>query len=368
MLHTAHFFFRSAALVVVLPLLGCAGQPPRTALEDDSPVTLPPPPAGSPVAIHGQLQVVGTQLVDQAGQPIQLKGVSSMWLGDENGPFAESYSGLQFMRDNWKLSLIRAAMGSTSSPMPVGSATSPLLPKVETVVQNAIKLGVYVLVDWHTEKAVDQQADAIHFFTAMAHKYGAYPNVIWEPYNEPNGYTWGQIKAYHEALVDAIRPLDPDNLIVMGTPNWSQYVDVASEDPVMPLSGTANLLYTLHFYSCTHTQWLRDRGNTAIANGIALFVTEFGATPADGGSGSDNYVCRDEANLWFDWMASNGIGGVAWKLDKCSDSSCILGPAATDSGPWTDDALTTDVNSTQTASNKTQGGGHGLLVVDWIRE
>ena len=53
-----------------------------------------------------------------------------------------------------------------------------------------------MLVDWHTEHAVDQQDQAVAFFTAMAKNYGAYPNVIWEPYNEPARQTWAQIKAY----------------------------------------------------------------------------------------------------------------------------------------------------------------------------
>jgi endoglucanase len=246
--------------------------------------------------------------------------------------------------------------------MPTGNPTA-LKAKVETIVQNAIELGVYVLVDWHTEKAVGQQAAAVAFFTEMAIKYGAYPNVIWEPYNEPNGFTWAQIKPYHEAVVAAIRAVDPDNLIVLGTPNWSQYVDEAALDPVV---GT-NLLYTLHFYSCTHTQSFRSRGDTAIAAGLALFVTEFGATFSDGGlAPNHNYVCEDETNLWFAWMALNNISGVAWKLDQCSDASCILAANAPLNGPWPDNVLSTDAGGAVLGAGIQ--GGHGLFVVNWIRQ
>jgi endoglucanase len=358
----------SAALALaIVSLTGCAGTPPKSAIEDPTPISLPPAPEGSPVAVHGQLQVVDTNLLDQSGQPIQLKGISSMWLGNQALPYAQNYDGLKFMRDSWKLSVVRAAMGTASSSLPVSGAANDVMAMAETLVQNAIKLGVYVLVDWHTEKAVDQKAEATRFFTAMAQKYGAYPNVIWEPYNEPNGYDWSAIKPYHEAVVDAIRAVDPDNIIVMGTPNWSQYVDVAAQDPVAPASGSHNLMYTLHFYACTHTQWLRTRGDTALAKGAPLFITEFGATPADGGQGSNNFVCRGETDLWFDWMATHNISGVAWKLDRCADSSCILNTASV-SGPWTDDLLTTDLNNPPSDSGKTQGGGHGRLVVDWLRQ
>jgi endoglucanase len=349
----------TAACTAVFLTLGCASDP-----QVDLWKTPPDPnaaPEGSPVAIHGQLQVAGTQLLDQAGAPIQLKGVSSTnW---ETIPYGESKPALAYMRDNWKLSVIRAAMGVDTGAVSYLSNPTGAQSKVDEIVQHAIELGVYVLVDWHTEQGVTQQAYAVAFFSAMAAKYGAYPNVIWEPYNEPNGYTWPQIKLYHEAVVAAIRAVDPDNLIVLGTPNWSEYVDVAAADPVI---GT-NLLYTLHFYSCTHNQPFRAKGDIAIAAGLPLFVTEFGATYSDGGlvSNNHNYVCENEANLWFAWMAQNNLSGLAWKLDRCSDASCILANAPLD-GPWPDSVLSTDAGGA--VSGGGIQGGHGLFVVNWIRQ
>ena len=67
-------------------------------------------------------QSVLSQLVDQHGVPFQLKGVSSHWLAWETKRFAESKKALQFMRDNWKLSVIRASMGTEASG---GYLTSP---------------------------------------------------------------------------------------------------------------------------------------------------------------------------------------------------------------------------------------------------
>ncbi len=351
------------ALLMALACLTptCASTPDDTWNPPDPEDTVPPP--GSPVAVHGQLKVVGTQLLDQNDQPVQLKGVSSMWLGLEARAYSTSKKALAYMRDNWKLSVIRVAMGTDPS-----GPHSSLVKKVDTVIRNALALGVYVLVDWHTEKAVEQEKQSVAFFTDMAQKYGQYPNVIWEPYNEPRGYGWDQIKPYHQVVVDAIRAIDPDNLIVLGTPNWSQFVDEAAADPV---SG-ANLLYTLHFYACTHKQWLRTRADTALAAGVALFVTEFGATDADGGFPNADperdhfYVCDEETNLWFDWMAENTISGVAWKLDSCADASCILKSNASADGPWPDDKLTTF------EGGEPQGpgirGAHGLFVVNWLRQ
>jgi endoglucanase len=323
-------------------------------------------PAGSPVDLHGQLKVEGSHIVDKNGQPVQLKGLSSMWLNYESIPFSGSKKALAFMRDKWKLQVIRAAMGTDPTPAP-SSVT-----KVHNIIRNALALGVYVIVDWHTEKAVDQRAAAVAFFSDMAAKYGEYPNVIWETYNEPKGYDWvntsdpsKSIKTYHQAVVDAIREKDPDNIIVLGTPNYSQRVDIAAADPV---AGT-NLAYTVHFYSCTHQAAFRDMADKAMAAGAAIFITEFGATDADGGLPSPRnhyYVCADEATEWFDWMAENKIGGVAWKLDIGADASCILKSGASENGPWPDEDLSTFAGGTDEGPGIT--GGHGLFVVNWLRQ
>jgi endoglucanase len=307
-------------------------------------------PAGSPVAIHGQLKVAGTRMEDQSGDAIQLKGISSYWLNWEGHPDAESFAGLQSMRDNWRISILRAAMGTDVSGGYLEGGQAVMQAKIDAIVTNALALGVYVIVDWHSGDAQKYQSQAITFFTGLARKYGACPNIIYEDFNEPVNVTWAQIKPYHQAVVNAIRVIDPDNLIIMGTPTYSQDVDLAAASPV---TGT-NLLYTLHWYSCSHTQWLRDKGSTAISKGLALYVTEFGATNADGGT--DGKVCQAEANNWFTWMASNGIGGTAWKLARGSDSSNILSSGAPSGGPWTDG----DLSQLPT--------GHGQLIVDWIRE
>ena len=41
------------------------------------------------------------------------------------------------------------------------------------------------------------------------------------------------------------------------------------------------LLYALHFYTCSHTGWLRDLAKAAIDSGIALFVSEWDSTHAE---------------------------------------------------------------------------------------
>jgi endoglucanase len=288
----------------------------------------------TPVDVHGPLHVSGTELHDASDAKLQLKGLSSMWLNWENDGFAENLTGLKWLRNNWQLSVIRAAMGVE----PDGAYLSDpdhARAQLEQVVDNAVAAGVYVIIDWHDHNATDHQAQAIAFFTEEATKYAGVPNVLYEPFNEPLKLAWStQLKPYHEAVVAAIRAVEPNSVIILGTPNWSQDVDVAAQD----LLAGDNLMYTLHFYACDHGQWLINKANSALAKGAPLFVTEWGATKADGGL--DGTVCEVQAQLWHDWMKPHGIGWAAWKFDNCvPDSSCILSVDAPIDGGWTSQYL-----------------------------
>jgi endoglucanase len=251
-----------------------------------------------------------------------------MWLNWESTGYAENLSALTWMRDNWNLTVIRAAMGVE----PAGAYLSDpnrARGQVERIINNAVAAGVYVIVDWHAHEAQNHRAQAVAFFSDLARRYGHLPNVIWEPFNEPLQVSWtGVVKPYHEAVVSAIRGADPDNIVVLGTPTWSQGVDQAAASP---LAGS-NLMYTLHFYSCSHGAWLRDRGTAAIRAGLPLFVTEWGASHADGGT--DGRTCLPEAQAWVDWMRSNGVSWTAWKLSTGSDSTNLLASGAPVSGGW----------------------------------
>lgn len=298
--------------------------------EPTDPEPTDPAPAGTPVEEHGELHVCGAGMCDESGAQIQLRGVSSMWLHWQTQPYAQNLQALEWMRDNWNIEVFRVAMGVEPEGAylddPQGWKT-----EVEKVIQNAAEAGVYVIVDFHAHQAHQHQAEAVAFFADLADRYGHLPNIIWEPYNEPEQVSWtGTVKPYHEAVVAAIRAQDPDNLIVLGTPTWSQDVDVAAQNPV---SG-ANLMYTLHFYSCTHAQWNRDKADAAIDAGLALFVTEWGASAADGGL--DGRVCLDEAQRWVDWMSANKISWTAWKLDVGPDSTNLLSSGAPLTGGWDD--------------------------------
>jgi hypothetical protein len=193
---------------------------------------------------------------------------------------------------------------------------------------------MYVIIDWHSHHAEDHRQGAIDFFREMAQTYGNTPNVIYEIYNEPLQISWsGVIKPYAEAVISAIRAVDPDNLIVVGTPTWSQDVDVAAADPI---TGYSNIAYTLHFYAATHKQSLRDKAATALSRGVALFVTEWGTCEASG----SGYVDEVLTNEWVAFMKANGISNCNWSINDKAESASILNAGVSTTGGWTDANLT----------------------------
>jgi len=294
----------------------------------------------TPVELHGQLHVSGTELRDASDKRVQLKGVSSMWLNWEDDGYAESLEGLKWLRNNWNVNVIRAAMGVEPeyAYLSVDDPTKALPEKAKAqviqIVDNAIAAGVYVLIDWHAHEAHLHTAEAVAFFTEMATKYAGVPNVLYEPFNEPLEVDWAtELKPYHEAVVAGIRAVDSEAVIVLGTPRWSQDVDVAAADPLVG----KNLMYTLHFYACTHGGSLINKAKLALRRGAPLFVTEWGATKADGGTKGE--VCQVQAQTWMDFMNPLGISWAAWKFDNCRDSTCFLSADAPLDGGWTSQYL-----------------------------
>jgi cellulose 1,4-beta-cellobiosidase len=291
----------------------------------------------TPVARYGRLQVCGTHVCSAAGQPVQLKGMS--WFWSNTGWGAERFYNAQAVANlasSWGASVIRAAIGVEGSGGYLESSTAAAanLARARTLIDGAIAAGVYVIVDWHYSSNAIYQSQAQAFFQQLAVQYAGVPNVIWEPFNEPTTNTWASLKSYHQAVMSTIRAAGSQNLVVVGSPTWSQDVDVAALDPI----ADANTAYTLHFYAGTHGQSLRDKANTAMSRGVAVFVTEWGTVDASGNGGFN----PTESASWTAWMDSNQVSSANWSLnDKAESASALVsGGGASATGPWPDGQLT----------------------------
>lgn len=212
-----------------------------------------------------------------------------------------------------------------------------LLELIDKAVGYAVDLDMYVIIDWHIlndNNPLNHTQEAIEFFELMTSKYGDLDNVIFEICNEPNGdTTWADIEQYANQVIPVIRE-NSDNLVIVGTPTWSQDVD-----QVEPLDFN-NVVYTLHFYAATHKDDLRAKAQTAMDNGIPLFVSEFGISDASGNGGID----IDEADKWINFLDENQIGYAMWNLSNKDESSALIKPSVTKTNGFTSEDLTDSGN------------------------
>ncbi|MEJ2053380.1 MAG: cellulase family glycosylhydrolase [Calditrichaceae bacterium] len=280
------------------------------------------------VELYGSLQVQGNKIANKNGDPVALRGMSLFWSQWSEGSKYYNASCIQWLKDDWKCGVVRAAMaveygGYLSHPESEKE-------KVISVVDACINSGIYVIIDWHDHNAHHHEMKAKEFFAEMAQLYGDYPNVIYEIYNEPLDTTsWAEeIKPYAIAVIDTIRKVDPDNLIIVGTPAWSQNVDVASQDPL----AYDNVAYALHFYAGSHTQWLRNKAKNALNNGIALFATEWGTCNYD----AKGPVDSGETEAWWQFMDNNMISWCNWSICDKEETAAALLPGAGSTGNWSE--------------------------------
>lgn len=280
------------------------------------------------VGKYGQLSVDGTNIVDKNGNAVALRGMSLFW--SQWAPSYYNEETIKWLRDDWKCTVIRVAMGVESGGYLENSELEYW--KAITAIDACINLGIYVIVDWHDHNAEDHLEEAKEFFNDISKKYGDRENIIYEIYNEPLDVSWSNtLKPYSESIISEIRKNDPDNLIIVGTPNWSQDVD----DVIGNRISDDNVTYSLHFYTGTHRQWLRDKSDLAISAGVPVYVSEWGLSEANGSGNID----ITETNRWTNYLEDNNLSWCNWSVTNKDETSAILLPSTTKLSNWNESEL-----------------------------
>lgn len=302
--------------------------------------TVPPAPSDpkgtTPVSQHGQLSVKNGQLVDKNGKGYQLRGMSThglTWF-----PEFVNESAFKTLRDDWNTNVVRLAMyvdewGNGQCYMGNKSGSLELL---EKGVDICIKLDMYVIIDWHVLNPGDPSKytnEAKSFFGTVSKRYAKYPNVIYEICNEPNGgASWsGNIKPYAEKIIPVIRKNAPNSVIIVGTPTWSQEIDKPLSDPL----SYKNVMYAFHFYAATHAG-LRSNVENCVAQGLPVFVSEFGTCDASGGGAND----FNETQKWLSYFDKQGISYCNWSICNKDETCSALRPGTSANGNWSESNLT----------------------------
>lgn len=274
---------------------------------------------------HGQLSVKGTQLVDKNQNPIVLRGVSFGW----HNWWGKFYNKevVQTLHTDWNANVLRAAMGVDADKNCYIKSPEDSKAKIEAVINEVIEQDIYVIIDFHSHNIHLKEAKV--FFEEMSKKYGKYPNIIYEVFNEPDKESWAEVKAYSEEIIKVIRANDPKNIILVGSPHWDQDIHLPAKDPIL---GFDNLMYTMHFYAGTHGKWLRNRTDEAIKSGLPIFVSESAGMEASGDGPLDNKSWQ----TYIDWMEERKISWITWSVSDKVETCSFLKPNANSNGKWKD--------------------------------
>nr|AAT97264.1 endo-1,4-beta-glucanase [Bacillus sp. NW-2004a] len=286
-------------------------------------------------------------LADENGEKIQLRGMSTHGL--QWFPEILNDNAYKALTNDWESNMIRLAMYVGEN----GYNSNPELIKSRVIkgIDLAIENDMYVIVDWHVHAPGDPRdpvyAGAEDFFREIAELYPNNKHIIYELANEPssnnnggkgipnNEEGWKAVKEYADPIVEMLRESGnaDDNIIIVGSPNWSQRPDLAADNPI----DDHHTMYTVHFYTGSHAASTKsypketpnsERGNVmsntryALENGVAVFATEWGTSQASGDGGP--YF--DEADVWIEFLNENNISWANWSLTNKNEVSGAFTP------------------------------------------
>jgi hypothetical protein len=302
--------------------------------------------AQNPVARYGKLKLVGLQLSSECGNPVQLRGISThgpQWF--ENCYNANSVASIA---KDWKSDIYRIAMYVEEG----GYVNDPN--KWKTWIDNMVDLagaqGMYCMIDWHVLADGDPNAritEAKDFWDYMSKKHAGKKHVIYEICNEPNerykyganaqekDVNWPRIKTYAETIIPIIRKNDPETVIIVGTPYWSNRPWRVVGNPLTG-SNAYNTMYTYHFYAGTQQHITNFDTVKTILNKIPIFATEWGLSE-ESGTGTLGLTA---AQNFADALAGNNSAGIKvshciWSFADKDETSALLKGGSCTNGSWT---------------------------------
>lgn len=309
---TISLFLMAALLLAVFAGYALA---PAAASEGDEPAPQVYDDGRARPSSCGKLQVVDGKLCGEDGLPAILRGVSTHDL-----IVTESFLNEKLFEELSRdagVNVFRLAM-YTHGVGVMGYCTGGDRERYEADIFKGVELArqqdMYAIIDWHIlsdgdpNQYVDQAKD---FFGRMAEKYKDYNNVLYEICNEPNGVDWPTVKRYADEVIPVIREKDPKALIIVGDPQWSSDLRSVLADPL----DYENILYTLHFYAASHGEDSRNAVAEASAQGLPIFVTEYGVTAANGGFPRD----LESADLWIELLEREHISYCMWTFSKVAE-------------------------------------------------
>ncbi|RMF27160.1 MAG: hypothetical protein D6756_02460 [Cyanobacteria bacterium J083] len=282
------------------------------------------------------LNITANQLVDGAGNPIKLRGVSLCGVGGLH-PHINAPKLIQNVtngHNGWWSTVVRIPI-QPEAWQKIGEERF-FTEKLAPAIRQCVKSKVYCIVDWHVVEAWDSakfEQGVENFWSYVAPRLKNISNILFEMANEPatpekiSRENWLKWRKKAQIWVDLIRNQAPKNIIIVGSPRWSLLTAFAAK---YPLQGS-NLMYTAHIYPA-QTKYNSEITfyHTGKAENVSLeqaleyyfgiasrhvpvFITEFGwttdyyidvifGTTSEWGIPVKNYLQKQPQISWTSWV------------------------------------------------------------------
>ncbi|MDZ7371986.1 MAG: glycoside hydrolase family 5 protein [candidate division KSB1 bacterium] len=306
---------RKLVIVSLLAVGACSRQPSQSTPQSE--------PSLSP------LHTVGRWILNAEGDTVILRGVNIPSL-EWNAAGDQIITSLTHAVDKWKINIARIPLsqdrwyGFGPEQSDGGIGYRALVDKLVTLGN---RKGCYIWLDLHWNNAGEwgknigqhKMPDDLSatFWRDLARLYADHPAVLFGLYNEPHDVDWGTWRnggivteqlqdgalVYHtpghQALVETIRSVGADNLIIAAGLDWG--FDLRGILSGYALTGE-NIVYDTHPYPWKPKPWDVFFGN--VGRIYPIIIGEWGGTVADG---HQNYglemaaYLRRNAFCWTAW-------------------------------------------------------------------
>ena len=276
------------------------------------------------------LHVEGNQFVNEAGEEVRLRGMSS------SDPDKLEKQG-QWNREYFE---VAKSWGSNLMRLPVHPSAwrergqDEYLKLIDQALEWANELEMYVIIDWHTignprTELVQNpmynttMTETLRFWQIISTRYKGNPvAAFYEVWNEPTRYngtlgriTWEQYTDLMEEIIYVIYAHDDAVIPLVGGFNWAYDLTEVKNHPI----DAEGIAYVAHPYPQKREQpweekWEADWGY--VADTYPMIATEFGYMSADG-PGAHIPVLGDEVygEAIVNYFEKKGVSWAVWVFD-----------------------------------------------------
>ena len=284
-------------------------------------------------AITPRLHVDGNKIKDPNGNIVVLRGIALIDLGflqDWQGGAINMINRLTNKTDSqgnspgWYPRVIRINITPPDSspsnwPHKFNPDNNDLYNLLRTVVDYCKTKDMYAIIDWHyIANTYDHVASTNQFWTYMAPRFASDNHVFFELFNEPINNTfgsdaanWASVKTDMQNWINIVRTYAPNNIILVGGPNWSQEIGPAASNP---LTGS-NIVIVSHIYPghWRSPSWYQNHITTCAAV-YPIMMTEWGFSQSGSPDPADllNGTIAGYGQPLSDFREQYQIGHTAW--------------------------------------------------------